>query len=206
MTPREFANLMERELVANEHKGDFYRWNPTIAEAMRELADHVAKLCFVLGGCEGTKITEHAADIGNIAMRIADLFGLPIVIPAPDSSWANGRSVETEILARAMMSAIRFGHQNDTRFQTEMRRLCNLIDTANQTAKDEACQTSPTSTAANHLNDAASGAASGATFTSSIRNSARGVQTATNANAKTTTRANAKGGSATKHARRAAKR
>lgn len=55
-----------------------------------------------------------------------------------ESAWGTDRSVDTKVLAQAMMSAIRFGHRSGSRYQTEMRRLCNLIDSANQ-QKEEAC-------------------------------------------------------------------
>lgn len=123
-----------------------------------------------------------------------------------DTAWAKDRSVDTRILADGMMSAIRFAHPNGTRYQTEMRRLCNFIDMATQQQKDEACLTSPNNTDASPLNDAANGAVSVGTSTSSIKSSAQTDQIALSASARTTTHANAKGASATRTAQRVAKR
>ncbi len=83
-----FVDKMERELVKNSEKGD---WNDCVydeVEGLIELEKHVKKLEFYLTkinllNLEGRdiypgidkQVSEHCADIANIAMKIEELYG-----------------------------------------------------------------------------------------------------------------------------------
>lgn len=71
MKPLEFAYLMEKELAANAHKGDWNKWKPTFSGALRELKHHVNKLENSKSTCE---MVEYSSDIANICMKIAEMF------------------------------------------------------------------------------------------------------------------------------------
>jgi hypothetical protein len=76
MTPSEFALLMENELNANEErKGKWEEWHPTVAQAADELDHHQAKLYAALDNRDAIHVLEFAADVANIAMKIAETFG-----------------------------------------------------------------------------------------------------------------------------------
>ena len=75
MSPKEFAEYMQRELDENTHKGCWYDWTPTAAQANAELEHHRYKLSCALSVGTREQVTEFAADVANIAMKIAELFG-----------------------------------------------------------------------------------------------------------------------------------
>lgn len=70
-----FVALMEGELRLNQYKGDWREWKPVKEDAMRELMHHVAKLADAMERSDADKITEHAADVANIAMKIEECHG-----------------------------------------------------------------------------------------------------------------------------------
>ena len=75
MTPTDFAALMTRELEANAHKGDWTKWKPGQTAAMRELTYHVGKLDLALRAGDHRAVLEFCGDVGNLTMKIAELFG-----------------------------------------------------------------------------------------------------------------------------------
>lgn len=77
MKPKDFADLMQLELDCNADKGEWENWKPTMPEATRELDYHARKLAYALSAGDAARVTEHAADVGNMAMKIAELFGIP---------------------------------------------------------------------------------------------------------------------------------
>ena len=79
MQSQEFALLMQKELDANSGKGDWNAWKPSHRKALAELDHHVAKLQIAVRAGARLSTLEYAADVGNLAMKIADLFGAPPV-------------------------------------------------------------------------------------------------------------------------------
>lgn len=75
MTTEEFGQLMQRELYSNTSKGVWQHWKPDAAQAVSELMVHVGKLCVAVWLVDRSKVNEHAADVGNMAMKIVELFG-----------------------------------------------------------------------------------------------------------------------------------
>lgn len=75
MNTEMFASLMQRELSANGPKGDWHAWKPDQATAWQELDWHMFKLRKAINECDRAKVTEHAADCGNLLMKIAERFG-----------------------------------------------------------------------------------------------------------------------------------
>jgi len=78
----DFVARMEAELLANQRKGDWRQWQPSQLEVLAELEHHVAKLIMSLAANErGAQnkaiISEHCADIANIAMKAEERFGWP---------------------------------------------------------------------------------------------------------------------------------
>ncbi len=72
-----FAASMAKELETNEHKGDWSKWQPDVAQLKQELAHHFAKLFSAIQANEPERVKSHSADIGNIAMKAAEVFGKP---------------------------------------------------------------------------------------------------------------------------------
>jgi hypothetical protein len=70
-----FADLMKRERHNNTHKSDFDSWLPSKEEAIKKLEYYVDKLRTALEISHYDVAIKHAADIGNIAMKIADMSG-----------------------------------------------------------------------------------------------------------------------------------
>lgn len=74
-----FIARMERELQANQHKGNWPDWIPNLTNARSELGHHFGKLDSQLrAGVSEERarfISEFTADLANIAMKIADTFG-----------------------------------------------------------------------------------------------------------------------------------
>jgi len=70
-----FADAMERELQANEHKGGWQGCDKDYL--IMRLREETRELIVVLRDPEGTldTITAEAADVANFAMMIADNFG-----------------------------------------------------------------------------------------------------------------------------------
>ena len=74
----EFANLMQKELNANSHKGDWHIFceNQNIAQLFFELENHKAKLLIAMKSKDMEKIAEYVADCGNALMFIAKSYGV----------------------------------------------------------------------------------------------------------------------------------
>lgn len=66
-----FSNLMERELNANKHKGEWKDLHPLYL--ISELYYHVSKLHKAVENEDLEKTKEYSADCGNIAMMILDV-------------------------------------------------------------------------------------------------------------------------------------
>ena len=66
----EFAQLMEKELMANSHKG--YWKNLSLIYLHQELYYHSYKLRDAIKSKDKELILEYAADCGNLAMMIVD--------------------------------------------------------------------------------------------------------------------------------------
>jgi hypothetical protein len=72
-----FAAKMLRELMANDHKGDFLDWHPHWTSAMDEIRLHVKRLHEKLNEGAGMfndedreRVTELCADIANFVMKL----------------------------------------------------------------------------------------------------------------------------------------
>lgn len=65
-----FAALMRRELDANRHKGD-WRYLTT-GYLLSEVIGHVAKLSHAIEAGDRDATLEHAADVANLSMMVAD--------------------------------------------------------------------------------------------------------------------------------------
>jgi hypothetical protein len=72
---KEFIAAMELELAKNHHKGSWYDYRPSEADAMKELQIHVNKLQRVLNIHARNLIKEHSADVANCAMKIQEIYG-----------------------------------------------------------------------------------------------------------------------------------
>ena len=71
-----FLKLMEKELHANAGKGDRPGWlSMTPETAMLEIYYHVAKLQRAVKNEDLELIKEHSADVANMSMMMADIFG-----------------------------------------------------------------------------------------------------------------------------------
>ncbi len=76
MTPQKFAILMQKELDANaERKGTYEEWRPSPGQALYELDHHLRKLRNAMDRDTMRDIVEHAADVANICMKIAEMAG-----------------------------------------------------------------------------------------------------------------------------------
>lgn len=71
-----FISQMEKELEANQHKGDWSLWQPTREEAVRELSHHQNKLVAAVQAGDADLVSEYTADVANLAMKISTEFGL----------------------------------------------------------------------------------------------------------------------------------
>ena len=72
-----FLALMRKELHTNSDKGDREGWlGMTAGTAFAEVRHHVLKLENALADAEAPLIKEHAADVANCAMMLADVCGL----------------------------------------------------------------------------------------------------------------------------------
>ena len=71
----EFIQRMDCELVANERKGDWNTWTPDKDQGMSELQHHVNKLQAAMMAGDRASISEYAADVANISMKISEIHG-----------------------------------------------------------------------------------------------------------------------------------
>lgn len=70
-----FAGSMLAELKANQHKGDFIAWSPTLEELDKEFFYHKQKLTNAILDGREEKVKEYAADLGNYLVKYAQLWG-----------------------------------------------------------------------------------------------------------------------------------
>lgn len=69
-----FLALMRNELHANAHKGDREGWlRMTLENALDEIRRHADKLIIPVMNHDRAAIREHAADVANCAMMLADI-------------------------------------------------------------------------------------------------------------------------------------
>lgn len=72
-----FLALMRNELHANSHKGDREGWlRMTLEQALDEIQRHADKLFVPVMNHDREAIREHAADVANCAMMLADIAGV----------------------------------------------------------------------------------------------------------------------------------
>lgn len=72
-----FLALMRNELHANSHKGDREGWlRLTLEQALDEIRHHHDKLVIPVMNHDREAIREHAADVANCAMMLADIAGV----------------------------------------------------------------------------------------------------------------------------------
>lgn len=72
-----FLALMRKELHANSHKGDREGWLGMSTEsALCEIEHHLSKLRHAVHSADGQLVREHAADVANCAMMLADIAGV----------------------------------------------------------------------------------------------------------------------------------
>ena len=69
-----FANNMEQKLVENDYKRDWENCSKSFLKV--KLLEEIAELFDSLKHSNQRKITAEAADVANIAMMIADNFGI----------------------------------------------------------------------------------------------------------------------------------
>lgn len=76
---RVFGDKMLRELIANDpQKGDFLAWRPGADQAGSELEHHFVKLIAALPTGQRKAISEHCADLANIALAIDRHLGVQL--------------------------------------------------------------------------------------------------------------------------------
>lgn len=71
-----FVARMEKELQANIHQGDWNTWLPSPGLGVNEIEHHLEKLKTALVSGNPEQVSEYAADIANISMRISDVHGV----------------------------------------------------------------------------------------------------------------------------------
>jgi len=71
ISDKRFFTAMERELVANRNKGNWQAWKPDRITCIDELFDHLRKLVRSLRYNDPDNVTEHAADLANVAAKTA---------------------------------------------------------------------------------------------------------------------------------------
>lgn len=72
-----FLALMRKELHANSHKGDREAWlRMSLEQALTEIRHHADKLIVPVMNHDREAIREHAADVANCAMMLADIAGV----------------------------------------------------------------------------------------------------------------------------------
>lgn len=71
-----FLGFMRKELHANASKGDRTGWLKMTPEvALLEIYWHTAKLSAAVKNKDSAAITEHSADVANMAMMLLDVCG-----------------------------------------------------------------------------------------------------------------------------------
>jgi hypothetical protein len=70
-----FVEAMNHELAANQHKGDWSKWVPDVAQIQGELYHHLDKLNSAVMLGNPAAVREHAADLALIAMKAFQTFG-----------------------------------------------------------------------------------------------------------------------------------
>lgn len=70
-----FAHMMLQELNGNSDKGEQTWLAKSPLDLVKDLEQHVAKLKAAVEAADEKKIAEHAADVGNQALFVADKFG-----------------------------------------------------------------------------------------------------------------------------------
>lgn len=72
-----FFAMMRNELHANSHKGDREAWlRMTLDQALGEIRHHFDKLIVPVMNHDREAVREHAADVANCAMMLADIAGV----------------------------------------------------------------------------------------------------------------------------------
>ena len=66
---------MKREYHNNKHKSDFDNWQPSKEEIIEKLEYYLNKLRTALEVSHYDVAIKHAADVGNMVMKIADMSG-----------------------------------------------------------------------------------------------------------------------------------
>ena len=112
-----FMSLMERELHANADKGDRPGWLAmTFDQLMLEIYYHAAKLQKALRDDASYNVGEHAADVANLSMMVADRYGLLALqsailpaapVPVAGKGWKLVPVEPTEAMGRAYLEAAR---------------------------------------------------------------------------------------------------
>jgi hypothetical protein len=69
-----FIERMDKELIANEHKGDWTQWKPDRFQAASEIHHHARKLIDAIYAKTDADVAECAADLSNIAMKTFETF------------------------------------------------------------------------------------------------------------------------------------
>lgn len=77
-----FVKMMDSELHANAGKGDRPGWlSMTPETAMLEIHYHTAKLQKAVKNGDVSAIAEYSADVANMSMMMADIFGCLTTTP-----------------------------------------------------------------------------------------------------------------------------
>jgi hypothetical protein len=71
---RQFVERMEKELIANEHKGDWTAWKPDRFQAASEIHHHARKLIDAIYAKTDADVQHCAADLSNMAMKTFETF------------------------------------------------------------------------------------------------------------------------------------
>lgn len=71
-----FAFKMAGQLDKHIHIGNFMEWTPTQMEMFMKLRKAVADLEIANMNCDRERVSDISADIGNIAMRFSQLYGV----------------------------------------------------------------------------------------------------------------------------------
>jgi hypothetical protein len=74
--PPSFVRSMNAEIRSNEHKGDWRAWKPDPQAAILEINHHSKKLVEAIKHRAILSVSEHSADLANIAMKADECFGL----------------------------------------------------------------------------------------------------------------------------------
>ena len=84
-----FAQIMQRELDANAHKGESGTWALCAPEILwNDLMYHAAKMIYAMKHGESERVEEFAADVANMAMMTLDAYNVrhvPQVFEEPNA-------------------------------------------------------------------------------------------------------------------------